>query len=353
MQTLETNPLTCDIADLLDGRLFYAVANALNQGLNVAMVDPILSSEYERLSAMVENACSTELPLPSLLHLPPSTTVIREFSREAVGTSQTFRPPSVMPFRNSVFDRHLAPIRLTTDLPPVQDSVSTSSKVFKEISHWHNSKKPLGYKPQVAKLGFFAQKRNQRFMAEMMVYAASLTNAVGKSLEPEIVVPSSTKNRHKDQRKPGNKEANDPAKETASTQNSRNKRGAHNAGKAAALAAAATLQAGKAVAKGTQSLAAWRSRCKELEQEVDPVLRHAKTRKDLIGLKTSEKAVVGAEIELFAVNALIQIWIRYCQEGKREMGKPPLGSVSAFTFSDGTRAYTPVRLFNLWATWAL
>ena len=31
--------------------------------------------------------------------------------------------------------------------------------------------------------------------------------------------------------------------------------------------------------------------------------------------------VVGTEIELYAVNALILIWIRYCQQGKRGLGK--------------------------------
>lgn len=321
-QTLRTYPLPCDIADLLDGRVFYAVANALNQGLKVSMVDPILSSEYERLAAMIENVCGTHLPLPCSLDLPPSTTSMREFSGQDIGTSQTFRPSSVMPFQNSVFDRHLAPIKLTTDLSPAQDSVSTSTKVFKEISHWHNFRKPLGYKPQATKQGFYAHKRNQKFMAEMMAYAGSLTNALGNSLEPEIVVTSSTKINHQDQRKLGGKEGKDPGKDTASKQNLKNKKGVHNVGKAAALAAAATLQAGKAEAKGTQSLAFWRSRCKELEQEVDLVLRHSKARKVLIGLKTSEIAVVGAEIELYAVDALIQIWIRYCREGKRELGKP-------------------------------
>ena len=150
-------------------------------------------------------------------------------------------------------------------------------------------------------------------MAEMMVYAGSLTNAVGKSLEPEVIVPSSTRTRHQSQTKLNGKEWKDSTKETALKQNSKNKTGERNSGKAAALAAAAALQAGKAKTKETHSLAVWRSRCKELDEEDDPVVRYSKAQKIFVSLRTSETTVVGTEIELYAVNALTLIWIRYCQ----------------------------------------
>ena len=320
-QFLETHPLRCDVSDLLDGNIFNAVVNRLNQGLKITLVDPFLFSEYKNLAAIIGNLCNFDLSIPDSLDLPQSTVSIREMPGRASGTSPTFSPSSVMPFQNSVFDHHLAPIKLTTDDAPLGNSFSTSAKIFKEVSHWHNFSRPLASKPQSAKPGFWAHKRNQRFMAEMIAYAGSLTNAVGKSLEPEVIVPSSTKDRHQDQIKLHGKERKDYTKVTASKSNTKNKKGEQKSGKAAAFAAAAALRAGKAEAKGAHSLTVWRSRCKELHEEADPVVRYSKAQKSLVSLKTSERAIVGAEIELYAINALTLIWVRYCQQGKRDVGK--------------------------------
>ena len=325
-QILGSCPLRCDLIDLLDGRIFHAVAHALHRDLKVAAVDRLLWSEYQRFAAILGNLCNFGLPVLTSQKLPLSTASIQELSGQATVTSPTSRPPTVMPFKNSIFDHHLAAIQLTTDDALPKNSHTTSAKTFKEISHWHNSKRRIGHKTPSPKLGFFAHRRNQWFMSEMIAYAASLTNAVGKTLEPEVIVPNATNDPNKDRKKLNGKDWKDSAKRKSLERkplesNLKNKKGGLNSGKAAAYAAAAACKASKVEAKGTQSLATWRLRCKELDEEEDPLIRYSMAQKIRFSLGKPEVDVVGTEVELYAVSVLTLIWMKYCQDGKRAMGK--------------------------------
>ena len=95
---------------------------------------------------------------------------------------------TVLPFKNAVFDKHLAPVGLKLDERFSNGATHNNAKVFQELSHWHNHRNTLALKTAAQKLGYFGRRRNDLYMAEMHAYAASLTNAAGKVLEPETIV---------------------------------------------------------------------------------------------------------------------------------------------------------------------
>ena len=314
---LKARSCCCNIADLLDGKAFSAVSDALKQGLNFNLVEPALLSECHRLTTIGKILCDYDFPTVDQL----SSSLSRISLRDSPGWTKTTRPsfsPSVMSFQNAVFDPHLIPIKLTTD-NAIEKSLGSSAKVFEEVSHWHNSRKPLDNKAHAATLSSKAHKRNQRFMAEMIAYAGSLTNSIGKSLEPEVIIPLA-KDHGPDKKKQSNKGPIVSVQEKAPKSNHKNKKGGQTSGKAAALATAAATQAGKAAKKDKSSLDTWNARCKELE-EMEPSARYSKALNFFRGLKTPEVAVVGAEYMLYALNALILDWIGFCKQEKRDLGK--------------------------------
>ncbi|KAF7507459.1 hypothetical protein GJ744_010390 [Endocarpon pusillum] len=320
-QLVGTHATRYDLMDLLDGRIFYAAAHAVEQGFKVSTTDGLLWSEYQRLTAIIGKFHNIDLPISTSQNPLQSTFPILKSSGHAAEALPSSRHSSVMPFRNPIFDHHLAAIKLTIDDNLLKNSHSNSAKTFKEISHWHNSKRRLGHKTPLPKLGFFALRRNQRYMAEMMAYAASLTNAIGKSLEPEVIVQSAAKDHNKDDRKKFNgKDGKDFAKGNPLQLAPKNKKGGPNSGRAAAYAAAAALKASKTEVKGTQSLAVWRLRCKELDEESDPLIRYSTAQKIWHSLGKLEMDVVGTEVELYSVGVLTLIWMRYCKERKRDLG---------------------------------
>lgn len=131
---------------------------------------------------------------------------------------------------------------------------ATSSNIFREISHWHNSRRPIDPKireDQIAKSEkrmFFARRRNQFFMAEMTAYAASLTNAVGKVLDPEIITSGAKSEKREESPKP---------KANAKS----NKKGGPTK-KEAMLAKIAADKSRKDEATSENFLQSWRSTCK-------------------------------------------------------------------------------------------
>ena len=95
----------------------------------------------------------------------------------------------LLPFANDVFDKHLSPVHLKVAKSDGKVD-STSAVIFREVSHWHNTKPLQSRSGPIVKDEKAAKKalrRNQFFMSEMTTYAASLTNAVGRALEPETI----------------------------------------------------------------------------------------------------------------------------------------------------------------------
>ncbi|OAL00090.1 P-loop containing nucleoside triphosphate hydrolase protein [Phaeosphaeriaceae sp. SRC1lsM3a] len=289
--------IACDVADLIDGRLLaYCIQN------------PAKSERYELLLEATETLSGQDIP-----ELSNKTATAPSSANGSKGTGTT--PYSLLPFSDSVFDEHLKPIQLSISRSGGKPDAASAS-IFREVSHWHNAKRPIDQKvkgqlekdPKIAKK---ALRRNQFFMAEMTSYAASLTNAVGKALDPEIITMGD-----KTTKAAPSKVENAKPKQV-SRQSNKN----INSAKQAMLAdiAASSKKKDEEVAK--QLYQAWGVYCDGLQKQPDLAARYNKTRQYLIGLNTEVKRrVLEPEVRLYMLSILIEMWIIRCRKADKDDG---------------------------------
>ncbi|KAK4544752.1 hypothetical protein LTR36_004001 [Oleoguttula mirabilis] len=315
---------TCDVVDYVDGRLYLQLSLDAPQG------DSHVQGTFESLTNAVKALSDQALPKPKVSQRPTSTS-------NGHATNQTEKQDdiAVLPFSNPVFDKHLEPVHLKIDESVADDQSYTSHRIFQELTHWHNAKKPLIVKapPTRAeeKAAFWAAKRNQLFMAEMRTYAASLTNAVGKSLEPETIIVGATKASGKDSpaiaamksgiESPADSEASDSGAsgkgKPGAKKGGGGKTAAKNAGKQAMLAQIAESKAKKEESAGGKVASAWALVCKNLQADSDPRSKFRKARDYLTNLRAEWREVVGAEVELYILSCVLQYWIDACRRDEK------------------------------------
>jgi hypothetical protein len=286
----------CDVADLIDGRLLaYCVEH------------PSKTDRFEVLRKATQKLSGRDIPdVQSSSSAPRST-------QGSNGTDATSY--ALLPFSDSVFDEHLKPVHLKVSRSGGKAD-ATSASIFREVSHWHNAKRPIENKtksqlekdPKIAKK---ALRRNQFFMAEMTSYAASLTNAVGKVLEPEIITMGD-----KVAKLPPSKVENARPKQ-APRQSAKN----INASKQAMLADIAASSKRKEEDNAKQLYQAWGMVCDGLEKQTDLASRYNKARQYLNGLNTDiKRKTLGPEVRLYMLNCLLQMWISNCRKADKEDG---------------------------------
>ncbi|XP_044717417.1 putative dead deah box helicase protein [Hirsutella rhossiliensis] len=171
-----------DAFDLLDGRVMRQIFKNLGSLAPSPGIVGEARSFAERIYLLTQVDISDLIP-------PSSVDKAAETTSRAFIQSENGSNSHVMPFTHPVLDKFLEPVRLVTE-----DSVKPTGnpKVFQELSHWHNAKTPIDPKHEHRRPpGFFAQRRNQRWMADMIAYSASLTNASGKIINPETIVARS------------------------------------------------------------------------------------------------------------------------------------------------------------------
>lgn len=312
----------CDVGDLVDARLFFALqAMVKDNQLVVDSSASSLRSKYDSLVAVLKAASGNDDLLPVQM---------ADLNEPALAKRTTPSPNAnlVMPFHDVAFDKHLAPIHLSTDSDAAIHQSATTTRIFQELTHWHNARRPLATKGYVEVLNKWALKRNQRFMAEMISYAASLTNANGKSLDPEIIIAGGSGKTSKLAILPGKPDAKSKKSEAAikkeeaaaKKEEAANKKGGQakksaqtnkKGGKAAALEAAAAIKASKSDQEETKYFSAWDTHCKEvLQVEDDPEEQYAKTEQYFQRLVPKVAAIVGTEVELFKIGSLFELWTR-------------------------------------------
>lgn len=153
-------------------------------------------------------------------------------------------------------------------------------------------------------------RRNQFFMAEMTTYAASLTNAVGKALEPEIITTGA---------KPEKKEIeNSKPKPQPKVNPKGGKKGAPSR-KEAMLAQIARDKSRKDEASSDTIAAGWRVTCENLEKEPTPVARFQKAKQYLTTLNSEFKRnVLEAEVRLYMLNTQLIMWVAACKNNQKK-----------------------------------
>ncbi|CAI7648061.1 unnamed protein product [Penicillium glandicola] len=187
-KAIKERNLTCDLSDLVDGTLFFEAQRLVEQLGIQSVTSPATQSQFNALACLVDRICGTTLQCETI-----EGAGSEDATRGSISEPHGFE--KVLPFNNPVFDKLLEPVHLAVD-----NSIDAKSDVHvSEDDHWHSSR-PLDQKkviltPQEVERN---HKRNQRFMAEMRDYAASLS---GSQPEP-IVVETSSGSRQKSQQTP-------------------------------------------------------------------------------------------------------------------------------------------------------
>jgi len=314
-----------DVVDYVDGRLFLQLSNGPSPP------DAKVQETFQKLLTAVQQCSKSELNLGNGTRDGSGAP-----NDDATQPGRTDTSLAVMPFSNTVFDKHLGPVRLNVDETVAGQQSASSHRIFKELTHWHNAKKPIVQKgpptAASAKAAFWAAKREQMFMAEMQKYAASLTNAVGRSLEPESIIVGATKPTSRepgadtvkaDPRKAG---IQSPADSDASDSGSSSKKAKagsksggggknaqKNAGKQAMLASIAASKAKKEESASDKIVSAWHAVCKNLQADSDPRSRFRKTKDYYGNLQASWREVIAAECHLYMLNCVLDFWIEVCR----------------------------------------
>jgi hypothetical protein len=310
LQTLGHSPGR-DLADLVDARLFYVLCQVEAEHDSLPIGNNEIHLHYHALLGVLNDLCGVNGIVPILLDedTPVAT--------NGLPSSNT----SVMTFSNAAFDRHLAPIQLRVD-SSLSIETDRSNKIFSELTHWHNAK-PIQRKGIAPKVGWWVLRRNQYFMAEMIAYAASLTNASGKVLDPEVIIATgNTKNSGKlpiitkSEQKAPKKEAKEakPGKKGGPV-----KKG----GKQAALEAAAAVKASKVDQQEMRIFQAWEGVIRDLQKISIVEVRYSKAKKYLQGLSARDISAIGAEVELFMIGLLLELWAVSQAEQKEQTDVKP------------------------------
>lgn len=311
---------TCDVQDFVDGRLFLQVVAGM------AHAEGKVQQTYVTLADALSKVSGVDVQQKS-----PAQSNGHATTNGSTNGDEKGRSLAVLPFASPVFDKHLKSVKLHVDERAGYAPSAASHRIFREVTHWHNAKKPLVTRSQQnemsAKQKMWAEKRNNRFMDEMQKYAASLTNAVGRSLEPETVIVGQTKPTGRLLQELTNAEESDSADSTASSAKGKpqpkkggagGKNAKQNAGKAAMLQKIAADKAKKDEAASDKTLAAWQTSVKNFESDTDPRARYRKVKNFMSTVKSDWKETFGSECELYMMNALLQHWISLCQGKEKE-----------------------------------
>ncbi|KAI9750079.1 MAG: hypothetical protein M1815_002040 [Lichina confinis] len=310
-QLFEKSKAPCDVVDLIDGRLFKMVISALQGRTDTSHLLPKdIVADFSLAASMVEARTGTRLSLGSEHHLETQIIPAPSFKR---------RRAEVLRFSNPIFDRHLQSVNIDVAVQDRKDPENAKGRIFKEISHWQNPNRPMDRVKALSTMDDLQRKRvlrsNQRRMDEMMKYAASLTNAAGKTLSPQTVIVQ----KEGKPQPPATSGSTTTTKPDAASGQAKGKSGGKKpvAGHKQSLQ---KLMDTKKDADLKKIFASWGLVRQGLDKVQDPETRYQRTRSYLQGLADEKADVLNAEVMLYSIQPLLSIWAGYCRKGQKEDG---------------------------------
>ncbi|KAL9476551.1 hypothetical protein ACSS6W_006392 [Trichoderma asperelloides] len=294
MTNLKVTDENWDLYDAFDGFLFHFILKSLRA---IEWLPNQIIQSWQHLWSAFRSGTNANFSehLPELTN-PADGFLPRDSDDEEV---------SALPFSHPVLNGFLQDIKLK-ESQDIQDSFSSS--VFEDLHHWHNTKLLIPTR-KIERLGFFARKKKQGLLASMVAYSASLTNAKGKLIDPEIIIVKKQKatnkpNNNKNDVKNGGKPQPQPLSKKPGR--NANKPG----GKESAFRAAQEVQEQKASAKRNNTVTLWGSTCWELEKEHSLLDRYLKALKFLAERTKADNVALGSEVHLYLCHILGQLWAK-------------------------------------------
>ncbi|KAK4465798.1 hypothetical protein QBC42DRAFT_167955 [Cladorrhinum samala] len=289
--------LAWDAFDLIDGRLYSVILARVNAG--IAKLGSELAAEAASLAELLTTVTGTDVS--KYIPGPEPRSGEGEAKQHLSAPSL---PTSVLPFSHPVLDPYLIKVQLESkdnDAPP------PAPKIFAELTHWHNAKKPVDPKRIPPPLDFKARRRNQRFMADTMAYSASLTGASGKNIKPEIIVSSIEVPENK-------KAAAKLPQRPKPVQSAPKKKVVQKSGAQKAREEGERMKAEKTAVKSGEIVVAWKARCAEFEKEITPLRRYLKAEKYFLGLSPSHMEAISGEVILYIASVLVRMAVAKSQK---------------------------------------
>lgn len=318
MKVILERDLDWDLYDIIDGRLLLSLHVALSKGqsLPVALID-----RAKPLFTCIERWSGVSLLDKHYLRVSTGSEAERS-DIEVTTTSHNLIKGTILPFNHKLLNKFLEPIQLQTT--HIQEEAS-ETRVFQELTHWHNAKRALESKGGQKKPGFFARKRNQKFMADTLVYSASLTNAAGKLVEPKSIIVGGAPTAP---RKPlTNRTMTDLSKGKKKT--------GSNSGKQSARETALLVQAQKLKERNSATFRHWHTVADEFSQETSLAKRFQKANKYFLSLTKEDRIAIGAEVSLYLCDTLHRAWEEQAAATSTQQGKPPFCEIIVH-FADDT-----------------
>lgn len=279
-----------DLFDLFDGHIFFYVLYAIRDGSEFPM--PIVD-RGKALSAKVFGQRSMN-GRSLFMALKASESNIPPVPPHSTATVLSFNHPVLNEFLEDVWVK---------EVPDEVDPVA--EVVFQDLRHWH-AYKPITTSTRMTHekvpvwLENYRRKRFQRQMADVILYAASLSNSVGKVFSRETIVvgaPTKQKLAHGGL----NTDTNSRRQAKAGNQSLRG-------GKQKALLAAYALNEKKALAKQNDALHLWAMKCAEIEKTDNPVKQYLKALDFLSDGSPGSHISVKPEVLLYLCHILRRIW---------------------------------------------
>ena len=296
--------IECDIQDLIDGRLLMNVFYSIQQG-GAKLLDQLhIRRDFDCLRAALKSILETDLQLEQ-----PNGLENRKHSK--LKKNNSARDSKVLPFSSPIFDKHLESIHISIDESASNEYEQYLPTISRELTHWHN-KRPLDQKQAMAAAAKTLTRRynplraNQKYMAEMTAYAASLTNSEGKTLTPEIITQAALKgsNGFSDGRR------DHQVKELKGKKNLKPSK-------------AEQIIAGNKAKKGDsdhkRALSGWYT-FREMHEKVEPETKYLEADLYYNHLDDSKAAILRLEAGIYRLQALLHRWAILCKTGKKDEG---------------------------------
>ncbi|KID96285.1 DEAD-like helicase, partial [Metarhizium majus ARSEF 297] len=297
-----------DVFDLIDGRILRQILGRLQ----VLALPGCITAEVNKFAALVYQ----------LTHVDVSGSIPQGRCRKnakniAIHTGQNISP-LLLPFSHPALDDFLAPVNMST---AVSNDSQVTTKVFEELSHWHNARVPIDPRHKIRQKGYFAKRRNQILIASTIAYSASLVNSAGKAIHPETIVSASGGRSCSNEGKDKIRGVVSGSSQRASHKHN-SKKAAKCSGRQNALEEAQRIQAEKIKSKASASMMAWIERSREFETETNLDSRCPKVVKYLAGLSSQDMTTVGGEVTLYLCNSIALMILDARKKGTRipEMG---------------------------------
>ena len=317
----------CDIADLVDGRLFFVCSagfEEISSGLcAAAKVQVEALSNYLGLSSMDKLVKSGPRTHGSSLEQYKKQDTPDGLSRLTSMLSLRRTATGILPFSSEIFDKYLATVKLDVDVTyPEPRPVIT---IYYDITHWHSAKKFLGPKKNFQETALKVKKElrwNQFFMAEMLRYAESLTNAAGKGIEAQVIISKQKGSSPKVENVPREPESSKQmplsGKQTAKPPKLNSKDLLRQ--KIAQDNAEKDLQSAKKVFQ------AWKAKRAQIEESSTISARYRAFEIYLENVPKPRQKLIRPEVRLCQIQNLLILWAQGCQEKRMADGYSSLAA---------------------------